>query len=149
MTTGYVVSEIGYEYNDEIYHQSENGGGNPVKIYLDKEKAQAEVDKLNMESFLTCEIGQYAYELSDLVTDMAAFEKIIKKYDKEGEVDLEEGYELGEWFSVNASKFSKSDQKKLLELVSLEFYTLNEVEIDDSKLPPKQEKTGKKFSNLE
>lgn len=149
MTTGYVVTEIGYEYNDEIYHQSEHGGGTPVRIYLDKEKAQAEVNRLNMEAFVTCEIGQYAYDVSELVSDMEEFEKIIKKYDKEGAVDLEDGYEMGEWFSENASKFSKSDQKKLLDLVQLEFYTLTEVEIDDSKLPPKKEKENKKFSNLE
>lgn len=55
----------------------------------------------------------------------------------------------GEWFASNASKFSNNDKKKLLELIQLEFYTLTEVEIDDSKLPPKEEKTSKRFSNLE
>lgn len=149
MATGYVITEIGYEYNDEIYYQSESGGGTPVKVYLDKEKAQADLDQLNLESLVTCEIGQYAYDMNDIVDDMEAFEKILKKYDKEGSLDMEDSYELGEWFSSNASKFSNTDKKKLLELVSLEFYTLTEVEIDDSKLPPKEEKVSKKFSNLE
>lgn len=149
MATGYVITEVGYEYNDEIYYQSESGGGTPVKVYLDKAKAEAEIDRLNLESLVTCEIGQYAYNMSDIVSDMPAFEKILKKYDTEGTLDLEDEYELGEWFSAKASGFSESDKKKILKLVNLEFYTLAEVEIDDSKLPPKEEKTSKKFSNLE
>lgn len=151
MTTGYVVTEVGYEYNDEIYYQSESGGGTPVKVFLDKAKAQAEVDKMNLESLIGCEIGSYAYEFSDIVSDEDAFMKIIKKYvKKDDEVDLEDGYELGEWFSANAKEFSQSDKKKIAKLVTLEFFTLTEVEIDDSILPPQTEvKEKKKFSNLD
>lgn len=149
MATGYVITEVGYEYNDEIYYQSESGGGTPVKVYLDKAKAEAEIDRLNLESLVTCEIGQYAYNMSDIVSDMNAFEKILKKYDTEGTLDLEDEYEIGEWFSANAISFSQADKRKIVKLVNLEFYTLAEVEIDDSKLPPKEEKTSKKFSNLE
>ena len=67
MTTGYVVTEVGYEYNDEIYYQSESGGGTPVRVFLDKAKAQAEVDRMNLESLIGCEIGSYAYDFSDIV----------------------------------------------------------------------------------
>lgn len=149
MATGYVITEIGYEYNDEIYYQGESGGGTPVKVYLDKDKAQAELDRLNLESLVTCEIGEYAYDLEDIIDDMSAFEKIIKKYDKTEQVSVEDSYELGNWFAKHAPNFSQADKKKLLEIVSLEFYTLTEVEIDDSKLPPKEEKKASKFSNLE
>ena len=140
----------GYEYNDEIYYQSESGGGTPVRVFLDKAKAQAEVDKMNLESLIGCEIGSYAYDFSDIVSDEDAFMKIIKKYVKnDDEVDLEDGYELGEWFSSNASKFSQADQKKIAKLVNLEFFTITEVEIDDSILPPAEVKEKKKFSNLD
>lgn len=149
MATGYVITEIGYEYNDEIYYQGESGGGTPVKVYLDKEKAQAELNRLNLESLVTCEIGEYAYDLEDIIDDMSAFEKIIQKYDKEGEVSVRDSYELGNWFATHASNFSNSDKKKLLEIINLEFYTIAEVEIDDSKLPPIEEKKASKFSNLE
>lgn len=149
MATGYVITEVGYEYNDEIYRENDSGGGTPVKVYLDKAKAEAEVGKMNLESLVTCEIGQYAYDLEDIINDMDSFEKIIKKYDKEGEVSVNDSYQLGEWFSSHAPNFSASDKKKLLDLVSLEFYTLTEVEIDDSILPPREEKKSSKFSNLE
>lgn len=151
MATGYVVTEIGYEYNDEIYYQSENGGGRPVRVFLDKAKAQDEVEKMNFEALMGCEIGSYAYDLSDIVSNMDVFTKIIKKYMTEDDsVDVEDSYELGEWFSSHASKFSQADQKKIAKLVTLEFYSLTEVEIDDSVLQPKPEtKEKKKFSNLD
>lgn len=148
MTTGYVITEIGYEYNDEIYSQNDSGGGTPVRVFLDKEKAQAEVNKMNIASLVSCEIGSYSYDLEEIIDDIPAFEKIISKYDLKKEVNVKESYDLGQWFASNASKFSESDKVKLLDLVTLEFFSITEVEIDDSILPPKKEKTAKKFSNL-
>lgn len=45
--TVYILSKIGWEYNDETYYRPESEGGVPVKAYSTKEKAQAECDKLN------------------------------------------------------------------------------------------------------
>jgi hypothetical protein len=45
--TIYIVSKIGWEYNDEVYFRPESEGGTPVNAYSTKEKAQAEVDRLN------------------------------------------------------------------------------------------------------
>lgn len=150
MTIGYVITEVGYEYNDEIYSQNDGGAGNPIKIYLDKAKAEEEVKNMNMDSLFTCDIGDYAYDLEDIITDMDELKKVIKKYDTKEEVNVENSYELGVWFSNNNARFSKEDKGKMFQLISLDFYNLVEVEIDDSVLPPKEEKKSKnKFSNLE
>ena len=150
MTTGYVINEVGYEYNDEIYHQSEHGGGTPVMIYLDKAKAEDEVSKMNLNALMSCEIGSYAYDFSEVVDDLDEFKRIVKKYvSEDDELDLDDSYEVGEWFSSNGSKFSESDKKKIAKLVNLEFYSITEVEIDDSILPPKEKKSKKTFSNLD
>jgi siderophore synthetase component len=45
--TVYVVSKIGWEYNDENYYRPESEGGLPVLVFSTKEKAQAECDKRN------------------------------------------------------------------------------------------------------
>lgn len=45
--TVYIISKIGWEYNDENYYRPESEGGMPVKAYNTQEKAQAECDKLN------------------------------------------------------------------------------------------------------
>lgn len=45
--TVYILTKIGWEYNDENYYRPESEGCIPVKAYSTKEKAQAECDKLN------------------------------------------------------------------------------------------------------
>lgn len=131
MATGYVVVQVGYDYNDEIYSRSDSGG-NPTKIYLNYQKAQAEVNRLNMQELLTCEIGQYAYDLEDIIIDMAEFEKILRKYDTKNSLDMDDSYALSEWFTTNSKKFSSEDMVKVCTLISLNFYELVEVEFDDS-----------------
>lgn len=44
---GYVLSEIGWEYNDENYHRPECDGGTPRKVYLNKQKAMTACAELN------------------------------------------------------------------------------------------------------
>lgn len=41
----YIIAEVGWEYNDSTYDRV--GGSSPVKAYRSKEKAQAEVDRMN------------------------------------------------------------------------------------------------------
>jgi hypothetical protein len=48
-TKGYVVVEVGWEYDDEFYYRGECDGGNPRKIYLSYVAGKAEVDRLNSE----------------------------------------------------------------------------------------------------
>ena len=45
--TVYIVSQIGWEYNDENYYRPESEGGKPVLAFSTREKAQAECDKRN------------------------------------------------------------------------------------------------------
>lgn len=50
MTKGYVVLEIGWEYNDETYSRSESGAGRPVVVYKQRATAEQAVVALNKES---------------------------------------------------------------------------------------------------
>lgn len=45
--TVYILSKIGWEYNDETYYRSEHEGGTPMLAYSTREKAQAECDRRN------------------------------------------------------------------------------------------------------
>jgi hypothetical protein len=49
--TGYIIMTINYEYNDEVYYQGEGGGGNPVKVFRDKLRAEERCRQLNVEAF--------------------------------------------------------------------------------------------------
>jgi len=45
----YVVMEIGWEYNDENYYRPESEGGVPRTAYRDKDDAEEERCRLNIE----------------------------------------------------------------------------------------------------
>lgn len=61
----YVIVNTGFEYNDEIY-SSHDTGGEPVKLYFDHAKAEAECERLNAEELRGIDLSQYAYGWSDL-----------------------------------------------------------------------------------
>ena len=46
----HVVSEIGWEYNDENYFRPESGGVKPLRGYKNKATAETECDKLNADA---------------------------------------------------------------------------------------------------
>lgn len=45
----YVISEVGWEYNDNFYYQPECGGSSPVIGYKDRLKAERECLKKNAD----------------------------------------------------------------------------------------------------
>ncbi len=54
----YVVLKAGWEYNDEYYYRPEDLGGRPVKVFVNKAKAEHEADKLAAEEFK----GTYGFD---------------------------------------------------------------------------------------
>ena len=63
---GYVLSRVDYQYNDEVYSQGEGDGVNPEKIFMDKETALKECEKLNVKMFRGLNIHSYTYDIEDL-----------------------------------------------------------------------------------
>ena len=62
---GYVLCEIGWEFNDENHHRSECGGGTPRKVYLNKQKATTACAELNKtKTAENTKDGDY-YEMED------------------------------------------------------------------------------------
>lgn len=51
-TKAWALVKIGWEYDDEYYFRPECGGGTPVKVFLDKEAAEAECANLNYPAVL-------------------------------------------------------------------------------------------------
>ncbi len=49
-TTYYVVIQNSFEYNDEYYSTPEDGGGIPVKVFINEEQAQAYAYRMNKDS---------------------------------------------------------------------------------------------------
>ena len=49
----YVILRKGFEYDDNIYHEYEGGGGSPDMIVFSKEDAIRKVEEMNIEEFPT------------------------------------------------------------------------------------------------
>lgn len=147
MTTGYVVLEIGYEYNDEFYYKNGDNCGTPTKIYLDKNKALHEVNALNERAILEIDnICEYAEDIREIIHDVNEFERILKNYDKS--VDADDSHAMGESFRQHFLKFNSTDKRRILRLIKLEFFSIQEVEIDENSLPPKTLNNTNKISNF-
>jgi len=85
MSTVYIVSKIGWEYNDEIYYRPESEGGTPVKAYSTKEKAQRECDRLNAPLLKNDPADGYVRDANSDETD---------REDEYGCVPITEDYEV-------------------------------------------------------
>jgi len=65
----FVVVEVGFDYNDEVYFQPECGGGKPIHIYSSKKKAEQEAQRLTIRRLRTTnpiEFGHGWDEISSL-----------------------------------------------------------------------------------
>ena len=120
----YVVQEINYEYNDEIYHRGNYGdsGGHPKKVFTSRADAQAAVDDLNFQTATSVELGSYGYEWVDIFH--GEWMDLIPE-------ELHEEFEKGPWHSP----FHKLNPNTIRQLVEnhldLEFYSITEVELVD------------------
>lgn len=65
----YIVQRIGFAYNDEVYTESEGGGGTPEKVFKNKTDAEALADKKNAEELSNCRLCEYGYGFSDTCRD--------------------------------------------------------------------------------
>lgn len=73
----YIIQENGEEYNDEYY--SINNKGTPSKVFLDKEKAEEEFYKLEVERWRGLDLYQYDYETYDFDEIIPYYNSIFKK----------------------------------------------------------------------
>jgi len=138
MDTVYVLMEEGWEYNDEIYFRSEGGSGSPHSFFTDKEKAQAECDKRNLDSFRKLwesgEIREYCYGFDDLIPynsrkDRAkrkALDKICEKIFGKDFGEISEDFYNDE--DVKIESRSDEDWKELMSYLKLNFWEVVPVE---------------------
>ncbi len=122
--TVYIVNEVGFEYNDEIYRQPECNCLEPIKAYQSKEAATNEAMLLNIKELRSAEIETYGYELIDLFNNEHARDKAVELLGLIYEADLQD-------FSNALKKAPKETLIEVLKLMEIQFYTVTEVNIVD------------------
>ena len=63
MEKAYVILRKGFEYDDNIYNETE--GGSPSLIVFSREDAMKKVEELNIKEFKECSLHEYSYDLED------------------------------------------------------------------------------------
>jgi hypothetical protein len=143
---GFVVSEIGYEYNDEHYYTPESEGVTPQEIFFDKAKADAHCREQNVAAFRkifggqtrtsggytwrSCStLGEYGYE------PLAVFDKgrVGDAEDARDRLAAIFGLsyeEVGDPDEFTIPKGATDDQiSRLIDITTIRFYSVHEVPV--------------------
>ena len=126
MSKGYIVMQVGFDYDDECYSTGNYGTtyDAPDKVYLSKEKAIAELDRQTIEKLRGENLGHYNGNGLEGICKKGKIDEFIKIFKEEFDVDVNND-------SEKVPKTATDEQiRKVMECLSLEFYELMEVEIE-------------------
>ena len=128
MEKAYVILRKGFEYDDNIYNESE--GGTPNLIVFSKEDADKKVDELNAKEYQQCSLNEYSYDLEDsLSVDLSEYDEfndsLTTKY---GKPELKNKWESSE--NRLHPMANEEETKKYMSMVKLSFYEAMETDID-------------------
>ena len=136
MNKAYIVMRKGYEYDDNIYNQTE--GGNPQIICFSKEDAKAKVKELNIKEYMESDIRDYAYDLDDCIrVEWLEFENFNKSLaEKYGKIESRYTWDNSE--NKLHPKANEDEINEYCKMVSISFYEVAEVDIDMASWRDKQ-----------
>lgn len=117
MTTLYVVCASGWEYNDEIYTQNEEGGV-PLLVFKDETKARAEADRKTLAALKHAHLGEYCYDLSDICSEEGI--ELLTSWGLYADED-----EAFEW---DLSALTDEQLVQLIPHLEIDFFSVYEVE---------------------
>jgi hypothetical protein len=136
MKKAYVILKKGFEYDDNIYNESD--GGTPNLIVFSREDAQLKVNELNIQELKNCSISEYSYDMEDILNVE------IDEYDKFNE-SLNTKYGKPEsknrWDSFENKLHPMANEEEAnqyVKMVSISFYEAVETDIDVQSLREKQ-----------
>jgi hypothetical protein len=137
--TLYMVAEIGYEYNDEVYHRGESDSIIPVVLYRDQQKAEAVAAQKTLDHLRSEELFNYAYSLEDMMSydnrrnkaQKRALEDLINKYDPDFDMNEAKGWEAMETVDAVVKKMTDDDIVAFLAFTNLAFFEVREVVLED------------------
>ena len=137
--TVFVVTEVGFEYNDEINSRPygcENAGV-PTVAYSTRAKANQEAMKLTIAKLKTENIGEYCYSLDEVISDYRGFETVIAESIGASDAELlmenlsDDPYEHSSDLAGVLNKLNEDQLTRLAASLDLVFHEVTEVELSD------------------
>lgn len=124
----YVIMKKGFEYDDNIYNESD--GGEPKKIFFSKKDADEEASKLNIEEIKNCDIHDYAYDIEDIINDPEKTSEYLKSLnEKYGKPTPKNKWEDFGEYQLNP-KATDEEAKEYLSMIKIRFFEIKKVDID-------------------
>jgi len=128
MEKAYVILKKGFEYDDNIYSETE--GGSPSLIVFSKEDAIKKVEELNIKEYKACSLNEYSYDLEDSlnveVSEYDEFnESLNTKYGKPESKNRWDSFENRLHPMAN-----EEETQKYMSMVKMSFYEAVETDID-------------------
>jgi hypothetical protein len=123
---GYIILEVGYEYNDEYYHTGNYGEmyEAPEKVFTNKDKALLELRLKTMEKMRGEDLGRYNGNGLKGICKTNMIDQFKKLMLEEFELDAED------WELEIPQDATDLQLEKILECLDLKFFELVEVEIN-------------------
>jgi hypothetical protein len=124
----HVIVKKGYEYDDNIYSESE--GGNPELICFSKEDADKKVNELNKQEFKTTSLIYYSYDLEDILNvDVEEYQNFNKSLtEKYGKINKKNSWDDPE--NTLHPMANDEETEQYMEMVALSFYEVKPTDID-------------------
>lgn len=123
---GYLVLEVGYEYNDEYYSTGSYGTTYeaPKKVFLNEETAMAELKQKTFEKLRGEDLGRYGGDGLRGICKKNMEDEFSKICQEEFDIDTDE-------YDIEIPKTATDEQlMKIIECLKLEFFKLVEVDLD-------------------
>lgn len=136
MEKAYVIVRKGFEYDDNIYNETE--GGTPNLIVFLEEDAKKKVYELNIKEYKECSLHEYSYDLEDsLNVEVSEYDEFLEslntKYGKAESKNRWDSFENRLHPMANEEECKKYDN-----MVSISFFDYVETDIDVQSLREKQ-----------
>ncbi len=123
---GYIVLEVGFEYNDEYYSTGNYGATYeaPKKVFTDKEKAIIELNKKTFEKLRGEDLGRYGGDGLDGICKKGMNDMFSKICQEEFDIVVDD-------YDIEIPEDATDEQlSKIVECLDLEFFELVEVDLD-------------------
>ena len=124
----HVIVKKGYEYDDNIYSESE--GGNPELICFSKEDADIKVNELNKQEFKTSSLSYYSYDLDEILNvSVDEYERFNQSLsEKYGKISKKNSWDDSE--NILHPMANDEETEKYMKMTSLSFYEVKATDID-------------------
>lgn len=123
---GYIVLEVGFEYDDESYNTGNYGTTYeaPNKVFLDEEKAMAEFKQKTFEKLRGEDLGRYGGDGLDGICNKGMNDEFSKICKEEFGIDTDD-------YDIEIPEKATDEQLgKILECLKIKFFEIVEVDLD-------------------